>query len=410
MKKISEKSVLHHRSFLKVWLARIFSGLAFQMLTVAIGWQMYEITNSTFDLGLVGLAEFLPMLLLTLVVGQVADRYDRRKIVFICQMVEGIIALFLIIATQGGWLDRNHILIAAAILGAARAFESPASSALVPSIVPRALLPEAVAWSASAGQAASIIGPSLGGVLYAFGTAAALIPAAAAMFISGGLILSTKLEMAFDRMAKVDLKTLFTGFSFIFKRKIILGTISLDLFAVLLGGATALLPVFTKDILHTGSWGLGLLRSAPAIGALLMSLYLARHPMNKNLGKSLFGALAIFGLATILFGISQNIYVSIIALFLTGASDMISVVIRSSLVQINTPLEMQGRVSAVNNLFIGTSNQLGEFESGTMAGFFGPVASVVIGGVGTLVIAGLWMAMFPSLRKLKGYTVEEKTV
>lgn len=408
MKERKGKSVLHHRSFLKVWLARIFSSLAFQMLTVAIGWQMYEITNNAFDLGLVGLAEFLPMLLLTLVVGQVADRFDRRKVVFICQIVEGIIALFLIIATQGGWIDRNHMLIAAAVLGASRAFESPASSALVPSIVPRSLLPEAAAWSASAGQAASIIGPSLGGVLYGFGSAAVLIPSAVALFISAFLILSAKLEVAFERMAKVDLKTLFTGFHFIFKRKIILGTISLDLFAVLLGGATALLPIFTKDILHASSWALGVLRSAPALGALLMSLYLARHPMKNNLGRSLFSALAVFGIATILFGISKNIYVSIIALFLTGASDMISVVIRSTLVQINTPLEMQGRVSAVNNLFVGTSNQLGEFESGTMAGFFGPVAAAVIGGVGTLVIAGLWMTMFPSLRRLKGYTVEEQ--
>ncbi len=373
------------------------------MLTIAISWQMYALTNDAFKLGLVGLAEFIPMLLLTLIAGQVADRFERRKIIFICQLIEcGVVAL-LVISTLGDWIQSYHILIAAAILGASRSFENPTNSAMVPDLVDREELPQAAAWSASAGQTASIVGPALGGLLLYWGPSAVYFTSIAALLISAFLILSIKAKRTVRKAEAITMDSLLNGLRFVFNRKIILGTISLDLFAVLLGGATALLPIFSDDVLHTGSWGLGLLRTAPAVGALLMSLVLTRYSIQHAIGKYLFSSLAIFGLATVLFAVSKNLALSLFALFLIGASDVVSVVIRSTLVQLNTPQEMQGRVNAVNMLFIGTSNQLGEFESGTMAKLVGPVTATIIGGIGTLVVAVLWMYMFPALRTLKTF-------
>lgn len=401
-------SVMHNRSFVSLWIARIFSTTAFQMLSVVIGWQMYALTDSAFQLGLVGLAQFLPMLILTLPAGQVADRYDRRTIVYICQLFECLVVVALLLGSIQGWIDPIHILIGAAILGASRTFESPASAALVPDLVDREQLPQAAAWSASAMQTAMIVGPALGGVLVAWGTSYAYIASLVALAVSTVLIFSVKVVRHVMKPDAVTMETFLSGLKFVFKRKIILGTISLDLFAVLLGGATALLPIFAEDVLKTGSLGLGLLRSAPAVGALVVSLILTRVSLENAIGKTLFASLAVFALATVLFGISSNIYVSLFALFLTGASDVVSVVIRSTLVQVNTPLDMQGRVNAVNSLFIGTSNQLGEFESGTMAGLVGAVPATVIGGLGTLAVAVIWMYwLFPVLRGLKTYTVEE---
>ncbi|GGA31441.1 MFS transporter [Paenibacillus physcomitrellae] len=386
-----------------MWLARIFTTTSFQMLTIAISWQMYALTNDAFKLGLVGLAEFIPMLLLTLIAGQVADRFERRKIIFICQLIEcGVVAL-LVISTLGDWIQSYHILIAAAILGASRSFENPTNSAMVPDLVDREELPQAAAWSASAGQTASIVGPALGGLLLYWGPSAVYFTSIAALLISAFLILSIKAKRTVRKAEAITMDSLLNGLRFVFNRKIILGTISLDLFAVLLGGATALLPIFSDDVLHTGSWGLGLLRTAPAVGALLMSLVLTRYSIQHAIGKYLFSSLAIFGLATVLFAVSKNLALSLFALFLIGASDVVSVVIRSTLVQLNTPQEMQGRVNAVNMLFIGTSNQLGEFESGTMAKLVGPVTATIIGGIGTLVVAVLWMYMFPALRTLKTF-------
>ena len=401
-------SVLHNRSFLRLWIARIFSTSAFQMLSVAIGWQMYALTDSAFQLGLVGLAQFVPMLLLTLPAGQTADRYDRRTIVYLCQLIESVVVLLLVLGSVQGWLDSLHLLVAAAILGACRTFEGPASAALVPDIVDRDQLPKAAAWSASAMQTAMIVGPSLGGVLVVWGTSAAYMASLVALLVSTVLIFFVKTVHFVKKLDAVNMDTFLSGLRFVFARKIILGTISLDLFAVLLGGATALLPIFAEDILKTGSLGLGLLRSAPAVGAIVVSLILTRYSVEKAIGKTLLASLVVFALATVLFGVSHNIWLSLFALFLIGASDVVSVVIRSTLVQVNTPQEMQGRVNAVNSLFIGTSNQLGEFESGTMAGLVGAVPATVIGGLGTLAISVIWFYwLFPVLRNLKTYRAEE---
>ncbi len=380
----------------------MLSSTSFQMLSVAIGWQMYELTHDAFSLGLVGLAQFLPMVLLTLVVGQVADRFDRRRIVFLCQITEGLVAALLLAGSLSGWLGREQILLMAAIVGACRAFENPSSTALLPQLMPKELLQQAISWTTSAGQTSQILGPSLGGLLYSFGPSTVYVTAVTALFTAAALTFFIRTRQPFVRRAEpVTLHSLFGGMVFVFRHKMILGTISLDLFAVLLGGATALLPIFAQDVLHTGPWGLGLMRTAPAVGALLMSIVLAYYPLKRGVGLTLFGALGVFGLATMLFAVSTNLYLSLFALLMTGASDVISVVIRSSLVQLQTPDEMRGRVNAVNSLFIGTSNQLGEFESGTLAGFVGAVPAAFIGGIGTLAVAGLWMVLFPGLRRMR---------
>ena len=394
-------SFLGSPSFAKYWFSRILASTAFQMLSLAIGWEMYNLTHDAFSLGFVGLAQFLPMVLLTFVVGHVADRFDRRRIVYVCQFIEGGIAIFLMLGNINGSLNRELILLAAAILGACRAFEGPAASALLPQLVPKGILQKAISWITSAGQTAQILGPSLGGLLFSLKPEFVYIISAIALLISGVLTYLIPKVIIERRSEPVSLRSVFLGLVFVYRHKVILGTISLDLFAVLLGGATALLPIFAQDILHTGAWGLGLMRTAPAVGALLMSIVLAYYPLKKAFGPTLFGALAVFGLATMLFAVSKNIYISMLALLLIGASDVISVVIRSSLVQLQTPNEMLGRVNAVNSLFIGTSNQLGEFESGMLAGFIGAVPAAFIGGLGTLAVAGIWMYLFPSLRRLR---------
>ncbi|MGJ7911696.1 MFS transporter [Neobacillus sp. LXY-1] len=389
-------------SFTNFWLSRILSSSSFQMLSVAIGWQMYEITHDAFSLGLVGLAQFIPMVLLTLVVGQVADRFDRKRIVLIAQLIEAVMAALLLYGSLAGWLGREQILLVAAIIGACRAFEGPTSSALLPQLVSPRDLPQAISMSTTAGQTAQIIGPALGGLLYSLGAAYVYSSATVALVLSCVLTyLISSQEQPTRRSEPVSIRSVFSGLVFVYRHPVILGTISLDLFAVLLGGATALMPIFAQDILQTGPWGLGLMRTAPAVGALAMSIILAYFPLRKQVGITLFGALAIFGLATILFALSTNFIISLFALLIIGASDVISVVIRSSLVQLQTPDEMRGRVNAVNALFIGTSNQLGEFESGMLAGFVGAVPAAFIGGLGTIFVAGLWMLLFPSIRKLR---------
>ncbi|WEG12349.1 MFS transporter [Pullulanibacillus sp. KACC 23026] len=396
-----EKPMIRQTSFLFYWMGQILSSTSFQMLSVAIGWQMYSVTHDAFSLGFVGLAQFLPMILLTLVVGHAADRFDRRLIVFICRLVEGLIAILLLVGNIAGWLGREEILIAAAVLGACRAFEGPSSAALLPQLVSKQFLQKAIAWSTSGSQVSQILGPSLGGLLYAISGSFVYSVSAVALFLATLFTVFIRMEPVERKTEPVTLESLFKGLVFVFKHRVILGTISLDLFAVLLGGATALLPIFSQDILHTGPWGLGLMRTAPAIGALLMSFYLATFPIKRAFSAALFSALGVFGLATMLFAISTNLYLSLFALMVIGGSDVISVVIRSSLVQLQTPDEMRGRVNAVNSLFIGTSNQLGEFESGMVAGFLGAVPAAFIGGLGTIVIAGLWMYLFPPLRRIR---------
>jgi len=371
------------------------------MLAVAVGWRIYALTNSAFDLGLVGLAQFVPMVLLTLLVGPVADRYDRRFIAGICQVVEGVAAAVLALGTVRGFLGRDGIYAAVAVIGAARAFESPALAALLPDLLTRGVVERGSAWSASASQTAQIVGPALGGGLYVLGPAIAFA-VAAGLFLTAAVLLA-RIRMAAAPLARatITLRSLFAGLAFVRSDPPILGTVSLDLFAVLLGGVTALLPIFARDILMIGPWGLGLLRAAPACGALTMSVYLAHRPLRTPTGPTMFGAVITFGAATIMFALSTNFGLSLASLVVLGASDVVSVVIRFSLVQLRTPQEMRGRVSAVNALFIGTSNQLGEFESGLTAALLGTVPAAFLGGIGTIAVAVLWMRLFPQLAALR---------
>ncbi len=391
-------SLARHPGFQRFWGARVLASLSFQMLAVAMGWHIYALTKSAFALGLVGLAQFLPMFLLTLVVGHVADRYDRRRIAAVCQSIECAAALTFACGTFGGWLSAPIIYALAASVGAARAFESPAISSLLPGVVPRAQLPNATAWSTSATQTAQILGPALGGLLYGVGAGAAYsacaISFALAAVLSSKIVLHTKPASR----APVTLESVFSGIAFIRSQPVILGALSLDLFAVLFGGATALLPIFARDILHAGPLELGLLRSASAVGALTGTIWLAHFPLRRRPGLAMFGGVIVFGFATIAFGLSHNIVLSLMALAVLGASDVVSVVVRSSLVQLRTPNETLGRVSAVNSLFIGTSNQLGEFESGLTAGWWGAQPAVLVGGVATICVALAWMKLFPALR------------
>lgn len=393
-------SILRYRPFAFLLCARAATYMAFQMLGVAVGWQIYALTGSAMYLGLVGLAQFLPMFLLTLVVGHVADQYDRRNIARICQVIEGLSAGVLAVMSYGGWQSKESILVTLFIVGAARAFEGPTLHALLPGLVPVEVFPQAAAWSSSAMQTATIIGPALGGCLYAAGPAVVYMTAGMAFLAAGVCMSLIRMKRLPVRHEPVSIRSVFAGISFIRSHKEILGAISLDLFAVLLGGATALLPVFARDILMTGPWGLGLLRSAPAVGALMMSVYLARHPLRHHVGRSMFRAVAVFGAATILFAVSTSFLLSFALLVILGASDVISVVIRHSLVQIRTPDAMRGRVSAVNSMFIGTSNQLGEFESGVTAALFGTVPAVLIGGIGTIFVVFLWVRIFPQLTQV----------
>ncbi len=401
--------LLKQRTFVRFWLTRLAGTAGNQMLMVAVGWQMYELTGSAWDLGLVGLYQFLPALLLTLVAGYVADRVNRARIVAACLASQLVVAVVLCVASHefaqhGGvgasrWLSRELLLGVSILLGLARAFQMPAQQALIALLVPTPLLPRAMAFSSSGLQAAIIAGPAVGGVIYVAG-AAAVYGTCAALFALGMVLsLFIRYEHAPTPYERPTLATLFAGVAFIMERRILLGAISLDLFAVLLGGATALLPIFAKDILHVDAWGLGLLRGAPAVGALAMSILLTRWPMERKVGPKLLWAVALFGLATIVFGASTSFLLSLSALVITGAADMVSVVIRQTLVQLETPDEMRGRVSAVNSVFIGASNQLGEFESGATAAWLGPVGAVRLGGVGTIVVAAMWLRLFPTLAR-----------
>jgi MFS family permease len=397
------RAVFAHRPFALLWVARVLSTLAFHVQTVAVGWQLYELTGSALDLGLVGLVQFVPMILLTLVAGQAADRYERRHIVVVCQLVKAVAAATLALGTSGGWLGRESILLTMAAVGGARAFESPTLAALVLDVVPRALIAPAAAWSVSANQTARIVGPAFGGILYGLSPTATYTTIGVLVIVTAACAAMIRSRRVVPEREPVTLDTVFSGITFIRTRPVLLGTMSLDLFAVLLGGATALLPIYARDILGTGPAGLGLLRSAPAVGALTTSLALAQRPLERRVGRTLFHAVIAFGLATVAFGLSTNLVLSLVALAVLGASDVVSVVIRFSLVQIRTPDAMRGRVSAVHSLFTGTSNQLGEFESGLVAALFGPVPAVLIGGLGTITVAALWMRLFPDLRRIRRF-------
>ncbi|EKM0376281.1 MFS transporter [Cronobacter turicensis] len=392
-------SLLAHRSFVAFWLARTCSGFGFQMLSIVVGWQIYALTHSAFYLGLIGLVQFLPSVTLALWAGHIADQRDRRRVVLIGQLVEWLAIVALAAATVAHLADVKIILGLIFIISVAKVMEAPSLQSMLPALVPPGLLARATAASAVSSQAAMIMGPALGGLLYVFGAQVVYALTAVLYLISVAMVSRLRYEQTPPARQPASLATLFAGVKFIRERPDVLGVISLDLFAVLLGGATALLPIYAHDILHTGPWGLGLLRAAPAVGALLVGFWLSRRTLEKHVGMIMFLSVAGFGVATLVFALSSNLWLSLIALFATGGFDMVSMVIRGALVQLDTPNEMLGRVNAVNSIFINTSNQLGEFESGMLAALLGTVPAAAIGGIGTLVVVGLWMRLFPSLRK-----------
>jgi len=398
---LGARDLLKDGSFLFFLLSRSLSRFAGQIAAVAIGWQIYEITGSAFDLGMVGLVQFVPTALLVFIAGHAADRFERKRVVQLCQLAEALTALFLAVSTYLGWLDAVQIYIATFVLGIAGAFESPATAALLPLIAPQGSLQRATAISSGAAQVATITGPAIGGLAYV--VAPGLPYLIIVVFWLAGALLT-----GFLRPAQQATSTqagagddIYAGVRFIRNNPAILGTISLDLFAVLLGGVVALLPIYARDILQTGPLGLGILRAAPAVGALVMTVVLARHTINSRLGLRMFQAVIVFGAATVVFALSQWMWLSVLSLAVLGAADTVSVVIRFSLVQLSTPDEMRGRVGAVNFLFINASNQLGQFESGVTAALFGTVPAAVLGGIGTIAIALLWMRLFPALRKVE---------
>ena len=392
-------SLLHQPDFRRFFLSRIAGTAAGQMLLVALGWQMYDLTGSAWDLGLVGLAQFAPALLLALPAGAHVDRSDRRRVLGTVLALQVLVALLLAGASAAGWTGRGALLGVSLALGGLRAWQMPASQALLPQLVPLQRLPQALALSSAALQGAIISGPALGGFVYAAGPAAVYGLAALGFAVACTCVLGMHLRPAARLHEPMSVATLLAGLRFIVQRPVVLGAISLDLFAVLLGGAVALLPIFARDILHAGPWGLGLLRAAPAVGALAMSLGLARWPVQGRSGAWLLGAVALYGSAMVGFGLSTSLWLSMALLAVSGAADMVSVVIRQSLVQLATPDAMRGRVSAVNAVFIGASNQLGEFESGATAAWLGPVASVVWGGLGTGLVVLAWIVIFPALAR-----------
>jgi MFS family permease len=394
---VAEASGRLSRSFHFFLWTRMLSTASNQILLVALAWQIYDITASAWDLGLVGLCQFVPTFLLTLPAGQLADRSDRRVLLASATGLQFLAAAILAWGSAAQWVGRDTILTLSVLLGMARALQTPAQQAIVPKLVSAAQIPRAMALSSAVMKVAVIAAPALGGFVYAAGPAWAyafcLVVAVAAMFCA----MSIEKVPVIRSKEPATLATMFAGFGFMFEQPVVLGAISLDLFAVVLGGATALLPIYAKDILHTGPWGLGLLRSAPAVGALIVGAWLARRPLDRNVGRILFVSVAAYGLSIVVFAFSRDFVLSLVLLGVSGAADMVSVVVRQTLVQVETPDEMRGRVSAVNATFISTSNQLGEFRAGGTAALMGPVGAVVLGGAGTLLVVALWMKVFPAL-------------
>jgi len=390
-------ALFHHRAFMRLWFSRLAGTTANQMLLVALGWQMYDLTHSAWDLGLVGLLQFLPALALVLVAGQVIDRLHRARIVAVCMAAQTLVAALLIWGSATHAVSREMLFVVSLAVGTVRAFQLPTQQALTPMVLPPSLLPRGLAFSSAGAQGAIVAGPAIGGFVYAAGAATVYATCACLFVVAGVLVFGVRYEQAARVKKAISLETLLAGVRFVRDRPVVLGAISLDLFAVLFGGAVALLLIFARDLLHVGAWGLGLLRAAPAAGALVTSILLTRWPVTRRAGRVLLSAVAVYGAATLAFGLSTSFALSLVALVVTGAADMISVVIRQSLVQLDTPDDMRGRVSAVNSVFIGASNQLGEFESGVTAAWLGPVGSVVLGGLGTLAVAGAWVRLFPAL-------------
>jgi MFS family permease len=393
----SRTPLRQHRSFAFYWVARVSSTVALQMQAVAVSWQMYDLTRNPLDLGLVGLVQFIPAALLVLVAGHVADRYDRRMIVRACQLVSGLATAALAIGTAAGWMTRESLLAIVFVIGAARAFEQTTLTTLLPGIVPPSMLQRATAAAASATQVAVIAGPAAGGLLYAV-SPVLVYALCCALYITASLLIGlVRVERTAISREPLSLAVLFAGFSYIRRNPLILGAITLDLFAVLLGGVFALLPVFARDVFDAGPWGLGLLRAAPGVGALLAAVIMTHRPPRRHVGRVIFGSVAIYGITIIVFGLSRSFVLSMMALCMLGAADMISVVIRMTLVQLETPDDMRGRVAAVNSLFVTASNQLGEFRAGVMAAWLGTIPAVLVGGVGALLVVAIGRQVFVKL-------------
>jgi MFS family permease len=395
------RAAFTHPGFVLFQIARFLIVAAVEMQAVAVGWQVYEITKRPLDLGYVGLAQFLPSILLFPLSGHASDRYERRTVLSICYGGYALCFGLLLLLTEHGSPSMKAIYAVLVLVGIVRSFNATASRAILPQLVPEEHFPNAVAWNATIFQASTILGPAFGGVVYAAFHGPSAVYLIATITAIGATISTfrVKPEVKARPREPMSLKTVFAGLDYIWNKKIILGAISLDLFAVMLGGAVALLPVYAREILHTGPWGLGLLRTAPGAGAAVMAVALAHRPLKGKSGHTLFWAVGGFGVCTIIFGLSRSLIVSLIALFLLGASDMISVIIRATLTQLATPDAMRGRVTAVDMIFIGTSNEFGQFESGLTAQWFGTVPAVVLGGVGTLIVIALWAFWFPQLRE-----------
>lgn len=394
-------AAFRHSSFLRYWLARFLTTFSAQTISVAVGWQIYDLTRDPFDLGLVGLMQFAPSLLLVLVTGSVADRFGRRMIMGLSAFGECICAAALLYLTVTGLTTPYPVFAVLVVFGISRAFFGPASSALLANLVPPDDFANAVAWNSSSWQMATIVGPVAGGLLYGLSPVAAYSSASVLIGIAGTLCFTIPRPAQHTETVKVSISTLFEGFKYIYREKIVLGAISLDLFAVLLGGAVALLPVYARDILELGPWGLGMLRSAPGVGALVTAIWLSGSPFRDHAGLVMLTCVGLFGIFTVLFGFSTLGWLSILALALVGAADMVSVFIRETLIQLWTPDRLRGRVNAVNMVFVGASNELGEFRAGTMAALIGTVSAVAVGGLGALGVAVAWAWLFPELRKVR---------
>ena|ERR1700691_538407 len=412
--RLSGRVAFTHPNFVRYTFARFFIVVSLEMQSVAVAWQVYDITKRPIDLGYVGLAQFLPGFVLFLLAGHAADVFDRRKLLMWCYGGFGLCSALLLVISWRASQSVHLIYAVLVLLGVFRSFNFPVSRAILPHLVPEEHFPNAVAWNASSFQIATIAGPAIGGIAYALFHGPEGVYAISVVVSVLSVIFTLRIhqqpaspEKELSERQPVRLRTAFAGMRFIWEKKLILGSISLDMFAVLLGGAVALLPVYARTILHTGPWGLGLLRSAPRVGATLMAIVVAHRPIRRHAGTTMLLSVAAFGVMTIGFGISHSLILSLVALFLTGAADMISVIIRATLIQVATPDEMRGRVNAVDFLFIGVSNELGEFESGVTAQWFGTVPAVVLGGIGTLLVIATWAWMFPELRQADELTVAE---
>lgn len=404
--RVPANAAFQHRDFRFYQAARFASTLGIQIQGVAVGWQVYSITQSPLDLGYVGLVQFLPALFLLLATGHVADRFNRRNVLVASHVVLTLsgLGLFALSRTPAPSVAAIYALLA--MIGTARAFAGPAGQALMPNLVPQHHFPNAVAWSSSIWQVSVVAGPAVGGLINDSGGAGLAYATCVGLELAAIIGFSFMRSRAAAAQSEASLEPLLLGLRFIRKKKILLGAISLDLFAVLLGGAVAMLPIFARDILDVGSRGLGLLRSAPALGATFTAVLLAYRPLRLHAGATMFACVAIFGVSTVVFGLSKSFLLSLGALAIGGAADMVSVYIRHTLVQLNTPDEMRGRVAAANLIFIGASNELGDFEAGVTAEWFGVVPSVVIGGLGTCLVVMLWVWLFPELRRTRRLEAE----